>query len=173
MYFCEQTLSWMTDEMKLSLEQAKARRQETRQFLLKLHKKKPKKLDQTVSDIHDEVFDNIDCLQCANCCKTTSPVFTDKDIDRIARHVRIKPSELVESHLHLDDENDYVLNSSPCTFLAGDNTCLIYDVRPKACREYPHTNRKRFHQIWKLTATNAEMCPATAKIVEELKGVSF
>ena len=66
-------------------------------------------------------------------------------------------------------DSDYVLKSSPCTFLADDNTCNIYDVRPKACREYPHTNRKNFEKISALTLKNITICPATFNIVEALR----
>jgi Fe-S-cluster containining protein len=62
-----------------------------------------------------------------------------------------------------------VLQEAPCTFLDDDNSCSIYDVRPKACREYPHTNRKKFIQLTGLTLKNTEICPAVFNIVEELK----
>ena len=32
-------------------------------------------------------FKKTDCLDCGNCCKTTSPIFTDKDIERISKYV--------------------------------------------------------------------------------------
>ncbi|MEO0469969.1 MAG: YkgJ family cysteine cluster protein [Bacteroidota bacterium] len=156
------------DALQAILKRANEQRQQTNQYLSRLKKKKPKQLDQSISEIHDEVFEEIDCLDCANCCKTTSPVFTDRDIDRIARHLRMRPAEFVEQYLHLDEENDYVLNEAPCPFLLADNCCMIYDVRPKACREYPHTNRKRFHQVIGLTKKNAEICPATFEIVKRL-----
>jgi len=162
----------MEEAYEQDLRRAKDKRAETRKFFARLRKKKPKQLDQQVSQLHEQVFDEIDCLTCANCCKTTSPVFTDKDIARLAKHFRIKPSRFVEEYLHLDAENDYVLNSAPCPFLGEDNYCLLYEVRPKACREYPHTNRKRFHQVLGLTLKNTEICPATARIVERLAQAS-
>ncbi|MCI4667661.1 MAG: YkgJ family cysteine cluster protein [Bacteroidia bacterium] len=145
------------------------KRKENQRYFQKLRKKKPKKLDVLVADIHDEVFEEIDCLECANCCKTTSPLFLDKDIDRIARHLGMKPSDFVEQYLHIDEDNDYVLNVAPCPFLGPDNYCSIYEARPKACREYPHTNRKKFVQILNLTLKNTEICPAAYKVVEQLK----
>ena len=48
-------------------------------FFKKLKKKKPKDLDARFHELHDEVFSEIDCLQCANCCSTTSPIFRDVD----------------------------------------------------------------------------------------------
>jgi Fe-S-cluster containining protein len=151
------------------LKQARDRRKETKALFRKLRRQKPKNLDATVHQLHEEVFAETDCLTCANCCKTTSPVFTDHDISRIAKHLRMKPSQMVEQYLHLDEEDDYVLNEAPCAFLAPDNYCLIYEVRPKACREYPHTQRKRFHQVLGLTEKNAEICPAVHQIVERMK----
>jgi len=62
-----------------------------------------------------------------------------------------------------------VLKTAPCTFLDQDNSCSIYDVRPKACSEYPHTNRKKFIKITDLTLQNTEVCPAVFNIVETLK----
>jgi len=145
------------------------RKKDTKKYFQKLRKKKPRHLDQIVSEIHDEVFEEVDCLNCANCCKTTSPVFLDKDIDRIARHMGMKPADFVERYLHMDEEQDYVLNEAPCPFLGPDNYCSIYEVRPKACREYPHTNRKRFAQVLNLTLKNTEICPAAFQVVEKLK----
>jgi Fe-S-cluster containining protein len=77
--------------------------------------------------------------------------------------------EFMDNYLHLDDENDYVLKSVPCPFLGHDNCCSIYDVRPKACKEFPHTDRKKFHQISNLTLKNVAICPAAYNIVEEMK----
>jgi Fe-S-cluster containining protein len=119
--------------------------------------------------LHDDEFKKSDCLQCANCCKTTSPIFTKKDIERISKSFRIKTRQFIDTYLNVDDDQDYVLKTSPCTFLAEDNTCNIYDVRPKACQEYPHTNRKSFEKISDLTIQNLSICPATFNIVEALR----
>jgi uncharacterized protein len=141
----------------------------TQKLFSKLKKSKPAKLDDVVRELHDEAFEEIDCLKCANCCKTTSPTFYDKDIERLSKHLKLKPSQFIEKYLHIDEDKDYVLKSSPCTFLDADNYCSVYEARPLACREYPHTNRKRFYQILDITLTNTSICPAAYKIVEELK----
>ncbi|MEQ8927857.1 MAG: YkgJ family cysteine cluster protein [Fulvivirga sp.] len=75
----------------------------------------------------------------------------------------------MEKYLHLDDDNDYVLNGSPCPFLTEDNFCSVYEIRPKACRDYPHTNRKKMSGILHLTYKNTLVCPAVLAIVERLK----
>ena len=140
-----------------------------KKYFQKLAQKKPKKLDETVLELHEEVFEEMDCLQCANCCKTTSPIFRDKDIERIAQHLGMRPAAFVEKYLHLDEDGDYVHNGAPCPFLGYDNYCSIYEVRPKACREYPHTDRKQIYQIGKLTIKNTEICPAAFEIVKRLR----
>ena len=148
---------------------AKDKHKENKFFFTKLKKKAPKQLDYLMQELHDEEFKRTDCLQCANCCKTTGPLFTDKDIERIAKHFKLKPSEFMEQYLRLDEDNDYVLQDVPCTFLGSDNYCSIYEVRPKACREFPHTDRKKFHQISNLTLKNVAICPAAFNIVEAMK----
>ena len=152
-------------------EQSKLKSKENQQFFKSLKKIKPKVLDKIIHPLHEEVFECIDCLECANCCKTTGPLFTDKDINRISKHLRIKPSRFTERYLRIDEDRDYVLQSLPCTFLEDDNYCNIYDVRPKACSEFPHTNRIKQHQLLGITEKNVEVCPAVFSLIEKLKEI--
>ena len=117
----------------------------------RLRKVKSKELDQKFEVNHHAAFEEIDCLECANCCKTTSPIFIQTDIDRLAKVFRMKSSQFIEEYLFRDEDGDFVLKSSPCPFLNQDNKCLVYDSRPKACKEYPHTNRKNMHGILNLS----------------------
>ena len=148
---------------------AKDKHNENKKFFAKLKKKPPKKLDDIMQDLHDEEFRQTDCLECANCCKTTGPLFTDKDVERISKFFKIKPQKFEEEYLRKDEDGDLVLQQVPCTFLGADNYCSIYEVRPKACREYPHTDRKKFQQISNLTLKNVAICPAAYNIVEKMK----
>ncbi|MFL9845974.1 YkgJ family cysteine cluster protein [Flavobacterium sp. ST-119] len=148
---------------------AKDKHNENKKFFDKLKKKPPKNLDYIMQDLHENEFRRTDCLNCANCCKTTGPLFTTADIERIAKHLRLKPQQFIDQYLRVDEDKDYVLQNVPCTFLDADNYCLIYEVRPKACREYPHTDRKKFQQISNLTLKNVAICPAAYNIVEEMK----
>ena len=159
----------MQDQLKSLPKKVQENKKAHRNFFIKLRKKTPKNLDAIMEKLHDDEFKKSDCLQCANCCKTTSPIFTKKDIERISKSFRIKTRQFIDTYLNVDDDQDYVLKSSPCTFLAEDNTCNIYDVRPKACQEYPHTNRKSFEKISDLTLQNLAICPATFNIVEALR----
>jgi len=148
---------------------AKDKYKENKSFFTKLKKKPPKQLDYLMQELHEDEFNRTDCLQCANCCKTTSPIFTDKDIERVAKHFKMKIYDFTKQFLEVDEDSFFILKSVPCTFLDEDNSCSIYDVRPKACKEYPHTNRKKFQQISNLTLKNIAICPAAFNIVEEMK----
>jgi len=159
----------MQDIIKNLPKQAKDKHNENKKFFHKLKKKPPKNLDYIMQDLHEDAFKKTDCLECANCCKATGPLFTDKDIERISKFFRLKPQQFITQYLRIDEENDYVLQSVPCTFLGADNYCSIYDVRPKACREFPHTDRKKFQQISHLTLKNVAICPAAYDIVEAMK----
>lgn len=139
------------------------------QWTASFHKKKSNVLDNEAQRLHREIFNEIDCLQCANCCKSISPTLYDKDIERLAKALRMKPSEFIDQYLQIDEDKDYVFRQTPCPFLDNKNYCLVYENRPKACREYPHTDRPRFYQILKLTVRNTFVCPAAYYVMDELK----
>jgi uncharacterized protein len=144
---------------------------ENKKFLTGLAKLDARKVDKHFHAAHEEVFEKTDCLQCANCCKTTSPIFYQNDIERVAKALRLKPGDFIQQYLRIDEDNDYVLKSSPCPFLDSENYCVVYNDRPKACREYPHTDRKKMVQIMGLTHNNTLVCPAVFEMVEKLKKI--
>ena len=145
------------------------KQKEHRKFLATLKKKAPKNLDKIVQEVHAEVFREIDCTKCANCCKILGPLFTEADISRIAKHFRMRLPVFEDMYLRVDEDNDKVFKSMPCPFLGEDNLCYIYDIRPKACREFPHTDRKKIYQINHLTIQNTLICPAVYLFVEKLQ----
>ncbi|MFM7619133.1 MAG: YkgJ family cysteine cluster protein [Bacteroidota bacterium] len=160
----------MNEEQKKFLQLAEKNKKVNKKMFTRLARKK--NLDTHFHSMHEELFDKIDCLTCANCCRTTSPIWRDVDIDRISKHLNMRPSEFTTKYLHIDEDNDWVLNQSPCAFLnLDDNKCSIYEYRPKACREYPHTDRKNMTQILDLTFRNTLVCPAVAEMAEKLKAL--
>jgi Fe-S-cluster containining protein len=148
---------------------AKQAESANKKFFAGIKKKKPTNLDSLVHELHEEVFEETDCLSCANCCKTTSPIFKQKDIERLAPSFKLKPGDFIQKYLFMDEDGDYVHKGPPCPFLGQDNYCSVYEVRPDACRQYPHTDRKRFHEILNLTIKNTFVCPAAYEIVERMK----
>ncbi len=148
---------------------AKSLKKENQSFFRRLRSRPPRDLDQRFLELHEEVFSETDCLTCGNCCKTTSPILYEKDIERAAKALGLKPGSFTQKFLRIDEDGDYVPNSIPCPFLKEDLKCSIYESRPAACREYPHTNRRKMHQILELTYKNTLVCPAVLKITEKLK----
>lgn len=142
---------------------------QTADFIKWLKKAAPSNIDDLIHELHDEVFDEVDCLDCANCCKTVGPAIKDVDIDRLSKHLKLKPSKLVELYMEIDEEQDYIFRTHPCPFLCDDNYCSVYESRPKACREYPHTDRRRVMQLINLHKRNIECCPAVFEVFERLR----
>ena len=159
----------MEDKINHLPQRAKDTARETKSFFQRLKKRPPKQFDAVTKKLREEVFSKTDCLSCANCCKTTGPLFEKKDIERIAKYLRMKPAQFETQYLRVDEEKDWVLQRLPCAFLSEDNSCIIYDVRPKACREFPHTDRPKIYQIAQHTQKNVAICPAAFEIVEKMK----
>jgi uncharacterized protein len=154
------------DDLKNAAEKTKS---STAKFFKLLDRKLPADFDEVVHKLHEEIFSNIDCLACGNCCKILGPRIINKDIDRLSKYFKIKQNVFIDRYLRIDEDNDYVFKSMPCPFINSQNYCLVYTERPKACREYPHTNRRRFHQIFDITLKNTFICPGVFEIIEELK----
>jgi Fe-S-cluster containining protein len=159
----------MEEEYLKLIEDRKLAIKETKSTFKKLNRINKKKLDDVFHNEHDTVFEKIDCLKCANCCKTTSPIFRDSDIKKLAKRFRVKTHEFINSYLKMDADGDHVLRTAPCPFLWDDNTCSVYEDRPLACKEFPHTDRKNMYQILDLTKKNTEVCPAVCDIIKNIE----
>ncbi|MEJ7769082.1 MAG: YkgJ family cysteine cluster protein [Chitinophagaceae bacterium] len=118
--------------------------------------------------LHEEAFEKIDCLTCANCCRNYSPRFKTPDIKRISRHLRMKESEFIECYLSLDEDGDYVARSKPCPFLGTDNFCSIYEERPSDCVRFPYTDEDVIIKRQPLTLKNSSFCPIVYYVLEKL-----
>ena len=82
-------------ELAKHLSRARHNNKENQKLLKSLSKRKD--LDSIFHKEHEEAFEKIDCLKCANCCKTTSPIFRDVDIERISKHLGMKPAQMKRS----------------------------------------------------------------------------
>jgi Fe-S-cluster containining protein len=141
-----------------------------RTFLTKLQKNPPRKLDELAIRIDKEVWQETDCLSCANCCKTMSPTYTKQDIVRIAAHLKMSEKEMKEKWLRKDKTGDWINQSLPCQFLNLEtNMCNIYEIRPADCAGFPHLTKKRMPEYMHTHKQNLEYCPATYRMVEKMK----
>lgn len=156
----------------ISIQAAKVYRQ-NKELVKKLKRKLPVRFDEIVRTFQEEIFTKINCLDCANCCKTLGPRISDKDIGKLSRHLKIKPSDFTHSYLRLDEDGDYVFKTMPCPFLRQDNFCCIYDDRPSACKDYPHLDRKRIYQVLDLSLKNSFVCPVVLEVFERMRKEVF
>lgn len=154
--------------LKELTDHGKAEKEFYTKWIKKAKKANNRTLDEQFHVLHTDAFRKIDCLSCANCCKTTSPIFRDVDVKRLSKRLRLTESKFIDTYLRIDEDQDYVLKTAPCPFLGADNYCSVYEDRPLACREYPHTDRKNMYQILPLTRTNMEVCPAVSYIMKEI-----
>ncbi len=119
-------------------------------------------------DLHEEAFEQVDCLTCANCCKNYSPRFKTPDIKRVSKRLGLKEGEFISRYLKIDEDGDYVLQSQPCPFLGADHFCSIYEDRPSDCRRFPYTDEDVFIKRQALTLKNTSFCPAAYFVIERL-----
>lgn len=156
----------MQNELLKNWEKKRAEHQKQyKQFLQKADKNKVLKL---LPDLHEEASANIDCLNCAACCKNYSPRFKTPDIKRISRLLKMKEGDFIQTYLKLDEEGDYVVKSTPCPFLGADNYCSIYEDRPSDCSRFPYTDEDVLLKRPHLTLKNASFCPITYYVLEQL-----
>jgi len=144
-----------------------------RRFLSKLEKAPPRGLDKLTARAEGEVWKEVECLSCANCCKTMTPTFTPADIRRISAHFNMTQDEFKKKWLRQErgGSRDWLNVKQPCQFLnLEDNKCSIYEIRPVDCAGFPHLPKKKMVDYIHIHKQNIEYCPATYKMVEKIKG---
>lgn len=157
------------DLQKFTLK-AKRKKKELGEFLDKLDVIVPADMPELVAEADGRVWQKISCTECAHCCKTMTPTFTDEDMTRIADHLDISVTDFQQQWLKKDDGGDWVNTTQPCQFLE-DNKCTIYEVRPLDCAEFPHHHKKPFDEYYETFKNNLVNCPATLELVSRLHKV--
>jgi uncharacterized protein len=127
-----------------------------------------KRTDEVFHELHEKEFERINCLECARCCRDLGPLLTNRDIQKLSQFLKLKPSVFTEKYLRIDEDRDYVFKFMPCPFIGDDNYCSVYESRPTACRDYPHTDRKNIKGILDICIKNAAICPAVKNILAEI-----
>ena len=156
----------MQDPIFKNWEKKSADRQKLyKQYLQRAEKNKVLK---ALPDLHEQAFEKVNCLECGNCCKGYSPRFKTPDIKRIAKHLKMKDGDLINQYLRVDEEGDYVMRTTPCSFLGDDNYCSIYEVRPSDCERFPYTDEDVIIKRQNITLKNSSFCPAVYFVLEKL-----
>ncbi len=139
-----------------------------KQYKQLLQRADKNKVLKQLPDLHEEAFEKIDCLHCANCCKNYSPRFKMPDIKRISKYLGMKEGDFINTYLVQDNEGDYVTKSKPCPFLGADNYCGIYEVRPSDCHRFPYTDEDVLLKRPVITLKNSTFCPIVYYVLENL-----
>ena len=139
-------------------------------FLNRLKRNAPRNLQSIAIKAGSNIWNEIDCLSCANCCKTMTPTYTNADIKKIASYLQISTDEMKRRWLKKErGTGNWINKTTPCQFLDQEtNMCNVYEVRPADCAGFPHLTKKKFVEYLHIHQQNLDECPATFKMVERM-----
>ncbi|RYY56437.1 MAG: YkgJ family cysteine cluster protein [Chitinophagaceae bacterium] len=155
-------------DLDLFRKTAKEHKRRMKRFLSKAEGFPTRRLQAITIEVEKQVWQEIDCLSCANCCKTMTPTFNLQDTKRIARFLGESVESFREKWLKKErsGDRDWINKKEPCQFLnLKDNKCSIYEVRPADCAGFPHL-RKKLRDYVHVHKQNISHCPATYRFVE-------
>lgn len=150
------------------LEKSKERNEFIKRQMKYLAKFNIKNFDHVVADFDAEVFAEIDCLRCGNCCRTIGPKMNEPDIKRACKAMGLDQKNFVKDRLVRDEELGWMCATMPCPFLRDDNACDIYEDRPRDCDDFPYTRERNIQRALGRLAFNSEFCPAAYLIAEKI-----
>jgi hypothetical protein len=137
------------------------------------HMKSHDHSDRILRRIAEGIEEQIDCTQCANCCKVATAIVTERDAERLARYLRITQAQFLAGYTMEDEEEGRILkrtDETGCVFLDG-TTCTVYDARPDACQRFPHVVRGAgsiASRMWQFV-DRAVYCPIVYNSLEAFK----
>ena len=114
----------------------------------------------------------IDCTVCANCCKVATVRLLPRDVEGLAKRLRLKPVDFVRDYCEESPEEGLILgrNDAGCVFLEGTR-CSIYEARPSTCEDFPHLVRgagSLHSRMWEMPG-RATYCPIVYNTLEAWK----
>jgi Fe-S-cluster containining protein len=127
----------VTDLVQIRLLGEKKRAENER---LRRHMKSYDHSDRILRRIAEGIEGEIDCTQCANCCRVATVKLSPRDVERLTKHLRIPRERFLQEYCMESAEEGVILrrdDATGCVFLSG-NDCTVYDVRPDICQRFPH-----------------------------------
>jgi Fe-S-cluster containining protein len=126
--------------------------------------------------VAEDIEDKTDCRACANCCKVAETDITNRDVDRLAKYLGIKPKQFIAQYTtsSVQEEGETILRRTEngCIFLDG-NDCTVYKARPDTCQDFPHLVRGAGSiesRMWQMI-DRATYCPIVYNTLEEWKEI--
>ena len=129
--------------------------------------------DRILRRIAEGIEEQIDCTQCANCCKVATAVLSERDIERLAKYLRIPRERFLTDYTTQTEDEGRILKRTKetgCTFLDG-TACTVYDARPDTCQRFPHLvrgNGSIASRMWQFV-DRATYCPIVYNALEAFK----
>jgi hypothetical protein len=132
--------------------------------------------DRILRRVAEGIQERIDCTQCANCCKTSTTEVTERDIEKLVRHLHTTPEQFIADYTVFEEDEGQMTRvlkfskAAGCVFLEG-NLCSVYDARPGICQRYPHLvrgNGSIASRMWSFVG-RASVCPIVYNSLEAFK----
>jgi len=138
----------------------------------RLYLKRHRHSDRRLRRFGEEIEAQIDCTQCANCCRVTEVGITERDIEKLAKFLGLTMEEFHRDFTQSDESGHLILKRNPagCVFLEG-NLCSVYEARPQNCANFPHVVRGSGSidsRMWQLV-NRAGYCPIVYNWMEKVK----
>ena len=129
-------------------------------------------VERRLKAIAQGVEESIDCTACANCCRVATTQLNQRDVERLAKYLRVKVPDFLKGYTTEDEEEGLVLqrNEQGCVFLDG-NLCSVYDSRPETCQHFPHLVKgagSLLSRMWHMP-DRAVYCPIVYNSLEAFK----
>lgn len=122
-------------------------------------------------ELYRRVYNEIDCKDCASCCKKLRVNLSDDDIEKLSFGLGIGVEDFIEQYLTIDLRGNYTfIESPPCPFLK-DNKCSCYIQRPQECVSYPHMDNIDYIYKLKTVLVDCSLCPIVYNFFEGLKSI--
>jgi len=160
----------VTDLVQIRLLGEKKRAENER---LRKHMKSRDHSDRILRRVAQGIEEQIDCTVCANCCRVATARVSERDVERLAKFLRVKPAVFLRDYTEESAEEGTILRrgeESGCVFLDG-NTCTVYEARPETCEKFPHVvrgNGSIASRMWQFV-DRACYCPIVYNTLEAFK----
>lgn len=129
----------------------------------------PDELDARFRELHEKLFADYDCRQCANCCREYTTLLQPGERSALANRLGISESEFLQEHTEFDNSEGVRVMKTPCPMLLPDGSCMAQDCKPQECRDFPYTNKPdRISSLYSVLS-NARVCPVVFEILQQLK----